>query len=135
MYTRRPMQAGFLAVAWLSQATARWWSTPWIQKRSHARNENQFPPSSSSPFGILCPPPSTIHSARGISPTQTCSRSDKKTIVPAFLTRWNEMARGATEDQAAAAVKLQQYGKLPTYTAQREVTVRRMYKELKGNIP
>ena len=47
----------------------------------------------------------------------------------------NEIARGATEDQAAAAVKLQQYEKLPTYTAQREVTVRRMYKELSGNIP
>src|SRR5438093_11299087 len=47
----------------------------------------------------------------------------------------NEIARGATEDQAAAAVKLQQYEKLPTYTAQREVTVRRMYKELTGNIP
>ena len=47
----------------------------------------------------------------------------------------NEIARGATEDQAVAAVKLQQYEKLPTYAAQREVTVRRMYKELKGNLP
>lgn len=42
----------------------------------------------------------------------------------------NEVARGATEDQAVAAVKLQQYEKLQTYAAQREVTVRRMYKEL-----
>ncbi len=47
----------------------------------------------------------------------------------------NEIARGATEDQVAAAVKLQQYDKLPTYAAQREVTVRRMYKELTGSLP
>jgi glyoxylase-like metal-dependent hydrolase (beta-lactamase superfamily II) len=47
----------------------------------------------------------------------------------------NEVARGATEDQAVAAVKLQQYEKLPTYAAQREVTVRRMYKELTGTLP
>jgi glyoxylase-like metal-dependent hydrolase (beta-lactamase superfamily II) len=47
----------------------------------------------------------------------------------------NEIARGATEDQAVAAVKLQQYEKLPTYAAQREVTVRRMYKELTGSLP
>ena len=47
----------------------------------------------------------------------------------------NEIARGATEDQTVAAVKLQQYEKLPTYAAQREVTVRRMYKELTGNLP
>ena len=47
----------------------------------------------------------------------------------------NEIARGATEDQAVAAVKLQQYEKLPTYAAQREVTVRRLYKELTGSLP
>ncbi len=47
----------------------------------------------------------------------------------------DQTARGATEDQAVAAVKLQQYEKLPTYAAQREVTVRRMYKELTGNLP
>ena len=46
-----------------------------------------------------------------------------------------EIARGATEDQAAAAVKLEQYEKMPNYTAQREVTVRRMYKELTGKLP
>src|ERR1700704_2525401 len=44
----------------------------------------------------------------------------------------NEIARGATEDQVAAVVTLQQYEKLATYAAQREVTVRRMYKELTG---
>jgi cyclase len=47
----------------------------------------------------------------------------------------NEIARGATEDQAVSAVKLLQYQKLPTYAAQREVSVRRMYKELTGNLP
>ena len=47
----------------------------------------------------------------------------------------NGIARGATEDQAVAAVTLQQYEKLPTYAAQREVAVRRMYKELTGNLP
>ena len=47
----------------------------------------------------------------------------------------NEIARGANEDQVVVAVKLQQYEKLPTYAAQREVSVRRMYKELTGNLP
>jgi len=47
----------------------------------------------------------------------------------------NEVARGASEDQTVAAVTLQQYEKLPTYGAQREVSVRRMYKELKGALP
>src|SRR5262249_1605914 len=40
-----------------------------------------------------------------------------------------EIARGATEDQAVAAVKLEQYAKMPNYAAQRETTVRRMYKD------
>jgi hypothetical protein len=47
----------------------------------------------------------------------------------------SEIARGATEDQAVAAVKLSQYEKLPTFAAQREVSVRRMYKELTGKLP
>jgi cyclase len=46
-----------------------------------------------------------------------------------------QIARGATEDQAAAAVKLEQYEKMPNYTAQRETTVRRMYKDLTGKLP
>jgi glyoxylase-like metal-dependent hydrolase (beta-lactamase superfamily II) len=46
-----------------------------------------------------------------------------------------EIARGATEDQTAAAVTLSQYEKMPNYTAQRETTVRRMYKELTGALP
>src|SRR5262245_5102096 len=46
-----------------------------------------------------------------------------------------EIARGATEDQAVAAVKLPQYEKMPNYAAQRETTLRRMYKELTGSLP
>jgi cyclase len=46
-----------------------------------------------------------------------------------------EIARGATEDQAVAAVKLQQYEKMPNYTAQRETTLRRLYKDLAGSLP
>jgi len=46
-----------------------------------------------------------------------------------------QIARGATEDQAATAVKLEQYEKMPNYAAQRETTVRRMYKDLTGKLP
>ena len=45
-----------------------------------------------------------------------------------------EIARGATEDQAAAAVKLEQYAKMSNYAAQRETTVRRMYKDVTGQL-
>jgi glyoxylase-like metal-dependent hydrolase (beta-lactamase superfamily II) len=47
----------------------------------------------------------------------------------------SEIARGATEDQTVAAVKLPQYEKMPNYAAQRETTLRRMYKELTGSLP
>jgi cyclase len=47
----------------------------------------------------------------------------------------NEIARGASEDQAVAAVKLPQYEKMPNFAAQRETTVRRMFKELTGSLP
>jgi glyoxylase-like metal-dependent hydrolase (beta-lactamase superfamily II) len=46
-----------------------------------------------------------------------------------------QITQGVTEDQAVAAVKLQQYEKLPTYNEQRETFVRRMYKEMKGGLP
>jgi glyoxylase-like metal-dependent hydrolase (beta-lactamase superfamily II) len=46
-----------------------------------------------------------------------------------------EIARGATEDQAAAAIKFPQYEKMQGYTSQREVAVRRMYKEMTGKLP
>jgi hypothetical protein len=47
----------------------------------------------------------------------------------------NEIARGASEDQAVAAVTLDQYAKLYAFAAQREVVLRRIYKELKGTLP
>jgi glyoxylase-like metal-dependent hydrolase (beta-lactamase superfamily II) len=46
-----------------------------------------------------------------------------------------EIARGATEDQAAAAVLLPQYDKLPVMKGQREGLVRRMYRELSAKRP
>lgn len=46
-----------------------------------------------------------------------------------------EIARGATEDQVAAAVMIPQYDKLPTLKGQREGMVRRMYKELTAKRP
>jgi hypothetical protein len=45
-----------------------------------------------------------------------------------------EITRGATEDQAAAAIKLPQYEKMQGYTSQREVAVRRMYREILGTL-
>ncbi len=45
-----------------------------------------------------------------------------------------EIARGATEDQAAAAVKLPQYEKMQGYASQREVAVRRTYREIMGTL-
>jgi glyoxylase-like metal-dependent hydrolase (beta-lactamase superfamily II) len=46
-----------------------------------------------------------------------------------------EISRGATEDQAAAMIKLPQYEKMQGYTSQREVAVRRMYQEMTGKLP
>ena len=46
-----------------------------------------------------------------------------------------EIARGATEDQTAAAVLLPQYDKLPVMKGQREGLVRRMYRELTAKRP
>ena len=46
-----------------------------------------------------------------------------------------EIARGASEDEAAAAIKLPQYEKMQGYTSQREVAVRRMYQEMTGRLP
>ncbi len=46
-----------------------------------------------------------------------------------------EVARGATEDQAAATIKLPQYEKMQGYASQREVAVRRTYQEIIGRLP
>ena len=45
-----------------------------------------------------------------------------------------EISRGATEDQAAAAIQLPQYEKLQGYKSQREVAVRRTYREIMGTL-
>ena len=45
-----------------------------------------------------------------------------------------EIARGATEDQAAAAIKLPQYEHMQGYKSQREVAVRRTYREIMGTL-
>jgi len=46
-----------------------------------------------------------------------------------------EIRRGATEDQAVAAVRWPQYEKLQGYDAQRETAVRRLYQQLTGKLP
>jgi len=46
-----------------------------------------------------------------------------------------EIARGATEDQAAAGLQWPQYAKLQGYEAQRETAVRRLYRQLTGKLP
>jgi cyclase len=45
-----------------------------------------------------------------------------------------EIARGATEDQVAAAIKLPQYEQMQGYKSQREVAVRRTYREMMGTL-
>lgn len=46
-----------------------------------------------------------------------------------------EIARGATEDQAVAAIRWPQYEKLQGYDAQRETAVRRLHRQLTGTLP
>jgi glyoxylase-like metal-dependent hydrolase (beta-lactamase superfamily II) len=45
-----------------------------------------------------------------------------------------EIAGGATEDQAAAAIRWPQYEKMQSYDAQRETAVRRLYQQLAGTL-
>jgi len=45
-----------------------------------------------------------------------------------------EISRGATEDQAAAAIQFPQYEKLQGYKSQREVAVRRTYQKIMGTL-
>ena len=46
-----------------------------------------------------------------------------------------EVARGATEDQAVAAIRWPQYEKLQGYDTQRETAVRRLHQQLTGKLP
>jgi cyclase len=70
-------------------------------------------------------------------PKQTRAALDRmrQILVEARDGLQNQIARGASEDQAVAAVRLDQYAKLYAFAAQREVVLRRMYKELKGTLP
>jgi glyoxylase-like metal-dependent hydrolase (beta-lactamase superfamily II) len=45
-----------------------------------------------------------------------------------------EIARGATEDQAAATIQLPEYERMQGYKSQREVAVRRTYQEIMGKL-
>jgi cyclase len=69
-------------------------------------------------------------------PKQTRAALDRarQILVDARDGIQNEIARGASEDQAVAAVKLQQYEQLPSFAAQREVVLRRIYRELQGTL-
>jgi cyclase len=69
-------------------------------------------------------------------PKQTRAALDRarQILVDARDGIQGEIARGATEDQAVAAVKLDQYSKLFAFGNQREVVLRRIYKELKGTL-
>jgi hypothetical protein len=46
-----------------------------------------------------------------------------------------EVGLGATEDQAAATVRWPQYEKMQGYNVEREVAVRRLYRQLTGTLP
>ena len=81
------LMAGFLTAASSLQARARWSLMLWIPKRSRARNAKRFRAPSNSLSVISCLRPSTIRTARAISPTRMYSKSDMKTIGPAFSTR------------------------------------------------
>jgi glyoxylase-like metal-dependent hydrolase (beta-lactamase superfamily II) len=70
-------------------------------------------------------------------PKQTRAALDRmrQILVEARDGLQNQIAQGASEDQAVAAIRLDQYAKLYAFAAQREVVLRRMYKELKGTLP
>ena len=67
--------------------------------------------------------------------TRTSLRRLRQVLVDTRDAIQSEITRGASEDQAVAAVKLPQYEKMPNFAAQRETTVRRMFKELTGSLP
>ncbi len=59
----------------------------------------------------------------------------RQILVDVRVAVQKEIGRGATEDQAVAAVTLPQYQDLPGYEQQREIVVRRTYKELTVGLP
>ena len=69
-------------------------------------------------------------------PRQTRAALDRarQILVDARDGIQNQIAQGATEDQAVAAVRLDQYSKLFAFNNQRDVVLRRIYRELKGTL-
>ena len=69
-------------------------------------------------------------------PRQTRAALDRarQILVDARDGIQTQIANGATEDQAVAAVRLDQYSSLYAFTAQREVVLRRIYRELNGTL-
>jgi glyoxylase-like metal-dependent hydrolase (beta-lactamase superfamily II) len=61
-------------------------------------------------------------------------RRFRQMLVDVRDTVQQEIARGATEDQAVANIRWPQYEKLPGYDAQRETAVRRLYQQLTGKL-
>ena len=59
----------------------------------------------------------------------------RQILVDARNAVQKEIARGATEDQVVATVLLPQYKDFSGYQQQREVVVRRTYRDLKGILP
>jgi len=64
--------------------------------------------------------------------TQQGLRGFRQMLVDVRDSVAKEIARGATEDQAAAAIRWPQYEKLQGYDSQRETAVRRFYLQLTG---
>jgi glyoxylase-like metal-dependent hydrolase (beta-lactamase superfamily II) len=62
-------------------------------------------------------------------------RRFRQMLVDVRDTVAKEIARGATEDQAVAAIRWPQYEKLQGYNNQRETAVRRLYQQLTGKLP
>ena len=62
-------------------------------------------------------------------------RRFRQMLVDVRDTVQKEIARGATEDQAAAAIRWPQYEKMQGYDTQRETAVRRLYQQLTGKLP
>jgi glyoxylase-like metal-dependent hydrolase (beta-lactamase superfamily II) len=62
-------------------------------------------------------------------------RRFREMLVDVRDTVEKEIKRGATEDQAVAAIRWPHYERLLGYDAQRETAVRRLYQQLTGRLP
>lgn len=60
---------------------------------------------------------------------------NRQILVEARDAVQKEIARGSTEDQAVAAVLMPQWRDMTGYAQQREVLIRRTYRDLKGTLP